>query len=138
MTKAIDPATLKSATRQTPDIDPARVSLQNAGQIWREFMVRCPADMVSDDLKHPEIWRRLQVSGSRNALKKHDRVYVVSYDEAWVAEAIVASADGKGAVLAKPASRPCPSATTSSSRMTNIGLRGMGMATLWSARLTVM
>ncbi|MER9816493.1 hypothetical protein [Mesorhizobium sp. M0129] len=102
MNKAIDPASLKSANRQTPDIDPARVSLQNAGQIWREFMVRCPADMVSDDLKHPEIWRRLQASGSRNALKKHDRVYVVSFDEAWVAEAIVASADGKGAVLAKP------------------------------------
>lgn len=101
MTKAIDPATLKSAERQVPEIDPARVQIQSSGQVWREFFVRAPAGFVADDLKTPSAWRKLQV-GSRNALKKFDRVFVVSFDETWVAEAIVASADSKGAVLAKP------------------------------------
>lgn len=103
MTKtALNATDLKPAARQAPEIDPARVTLQATGFIWREYMVRCPADMVSDDLKEPGIWRRVQVSGSRNTLKKHDRVYIVAFDETWVAEAIVASADNKSAVLAKP------------------------------------
>lgn len=101
MTKAIDPATLKSAARQAPEIDPARVQAQSAGQVWREYLVRVPAGFVADDLKSPEVWRKLQ-SGSRTSLKKFDRVFVVAFDETWVAEALVASADAKGAVLAKP------------------------------------
>jgi hypothetical protein len=60
-----------------------------------------PDGFVADDLKDPAAWRRLQ-TGSRNSLKKFDRVFVVAFDESWVAEAIVASADAKGAVLAKP------------------------------------
>lgn len=98
----LNAADLKPAARQAPEIDPARVLLQSSGFIWREYLVRCPADMVSDDLKEPGIWRRLQGSGGTKSLKKHDRVYIVAFDESWVAEAIVASADNKGAVLGKP------------------------------------
>ncbi|RWL17841.1 MAG: hypothetical protein EOR57_22445 [Mesorhizobium sp.] len=83
-----------------PLIDPARVTLQHGGQLWREYMARVPADFVADDLKSPSAWRKVQAS--RNALKKFDRVFVVSFDESWTGEAIVASADSKGAVLAKP------------------------------------
>nr|WP_166488015.1 hypothetical protein [Mesorhizobium ciceri] len=102
MTKAIDPASsLKSADRQIPEIDPARITMQQSGQIWREYMVRVPADFVADDLKTPSVWRKVQ-AGGRNSLRKFDRVFVVAFDESWVAEAIVASADSKGAVLAKP------------------------------------
>lgn len=92
---------IPAAPRQAPDIDPNRVQLQGSGQVWREYMVRVPADFVADDLKEPGVWRKLQ-NGSRNALKKFDRLTVVAYDETWLAEAIVASADAKGAVLAKP------------------------------------
>jgi hypothetical protein len=102
MRKAEISTEIPSTPRQTPEIDPARVTLQATGFIWREYMVRCPADMVSDDLKEPGIWRKLQISGSRNALKKFDRLLIVAFDETWVAEALVASADSKGAVLAKP------------------------------------
>ncbi|TIO26938.1 hypothetical protein [Mesorhizobium sp.] len=90
----------ESADRKLPEIDPARVTLQQSGQIWREYMARVPADFVADDLKSPSAWRKVQAS--RNALKKFDRVFVVAFDESWFAEAIVASADSKGAVLAKP------------------------------------
>ncbi|RWK49423.1 MAG: hypothetical protein EOR47_14190 [Mesorhizobium sp.] len=100
MTKALDPASLKSADRHVPEIDPARVQVQAAGQITREYFVRCPAGMVADDMKEPSIWRKVQAS--RNAFKKFDRVFIVSFDETWIAEAIVAGADNKSAVLGKP------------------------------------
>ncbi|TGR22403.1 MULTISPECIES: hypothetical protein [unclassified Mesorhizobium] len=92
---------IPAAPRLAPVIDPARVELQHSGQVWREYLVRVPSDFVADDLKEPGVWRKLQ-NGSRNALRKFDRVTVVAYDETWLAEAIVASADAKGAVLAKP------------------------------------
>ncbi|RVD30527.1 hypothetical protein [Mesorhizobium sp. M4B.F.Ca.ET.017.02.2.1] len=98
----LNAADLKPASRLAPVIDPARVTLHANGQVWREYMIRCPADMVSDDLKEPGIWRKLQASGSRNSLKKFDRLFIVAFDESWVAEAIVASADNRAAVLAKP------------------------------------
>ncbi|MER9936142.1 hypothetical protein [Mesorhizobium sp. M0088] len=100
MNKAIDPKMLKSVDRQVPEIDPARVQVQAAGQVWREYFVRAPQDFVADDLKEPAIWKKVQAG--RFGLKKFDRVFVVAFDESWVAEAIVASADIKGAVLAKP------------------------------------
>jgi hypothetical protein len=98
----LNAADLKPAARLVPVIDPARVTLHANGHVWREYMVRCPADMVSDDLKEPSIWRKLQGSGSRNALKKYDKLLIVAFDESWAAEALVATADSKGAVLAKP------------------------------------
>lgn len=91
----------ESSERAVPVIDPARMALQFAGQVWREYLVRVPADFVADDLKSPSAWRKVQ-AGSRNGLRKLDRVTVVAFDESWIAEAIVASADNKGAVLAKP------------------------------------
>ncbi|TPJ85521.1 hypothetical protein FJ434_16480 [Mesorhizobium sp. B2-5-13] len=98
---ALSAAELKSADRQAPEIDPAGVTLQSTGFAWREYLVRVPADFVADDLKLPEVWRKLQ-TGSRNGLKKFDHLFIVAFDESWLAEAIVASADGKGAVLCKP------------------------------------
>ncbi|MES0135612.1 hypothetical protein NKJ88_11750 [Mesorhizobium sp. M0016] len=100
MNKAIDPATLKSASRQTPDIDPARVQRQSAGQVWSEFLVRVPKDFVADDLKEPSIWKKVQTG--RFGLKKFDRLTIVAFDESWVAEALVAGADAKSVTLAKP------------------------------------
>ncbi|MER9174603.1 hypothetical protein NKH72_13520 [Mesorhizobium sp. M0955] len=91
----------ESSDRSVPEIDPARMTLQHAGQVWSEYLVRVPADFVADDLKEPSIWRKAQ-AGSRNALRKLDRVTVIAFDESWIAEAVVASADSKGAVLARP------------------------------------
>lgn len=92
---------MPEAPRSAPDIDPARVQLQFSGFVWREYLVRVPSGFVADDLKEPSVWRKLQ-NGSTNALKKFDRLTIVAHDESWLAEAIVASADNKGAVLAKP------------------------------------
>jgi hypothetical protein len=86
--------------RQAPTVPPAAVTLNANGFVWREFMVRLPDAFVADDLKEPSIWKRVQ--SGHNALVKHDRLYMVAYDESWAAEAIVASADRERAVLAKP------------------------------------
>lgn len=96
------------APRSAPDIDPARATLQVSGFAWREYLVRVPSGFVADDLKEPGIWRKVQ-NGSKNALRKYDRLTIVAYDESWLAEAIVASADNKGAVLAKPRVTSLPS-----------------------------
>lgn len=100
MSKAIDLATLKSADRQAPEIDPARVQVQSAGQIWREYFIRAPKGFVADDLKEQSIWKKVQTG--RFGLKKFDRLFIVAFDESWVAEALVAGADTKGVTLAKP------------------------------------
>jgi hypothetical protein len=63
-------------------------------------MVRLPKDIVADDLKEPGIWRAVQ--GSGKALRKHDHLYCVAFDEAWAADVVVASASNDSAVLCKP------------------------------------
>jgi len=100
MNKAVAEPQTEPLERKSPAIDPNRVTLNADGFCWREFMVRVPAEFVADDLKDPTVWRKNQAA--RNALRKYDRVMIVAYDESWIAEAIVASADYKGAVLAKP------------------------------------
>ena len=82
------------------EIDQRNVTLNANGFGWREFMVRLPAGMVADNLKEPSLWAKVQKGP--NALRKHDRVYAVAFDESWVAEAIVIDADKEKAVLAKP------------------------------------
>ncbi|WP_442577907.1 hypothetical protein ACSBOB_20385 [Mesorhizobium sp. ASY16-5R] len=81
-------------------IDPARVTLDHGGFARRHYFVRLPEGAIADDLKEPGLWRKVQRGG--NALARHDAVYLVAFDETWVAEAIVAEADAKQAVLAKP------------------------------------
>jgi hypothetical protein len=92
----------QTATIEPPvlAIDPRSVSLNADGFAFRSFMARLPEGAIADDLKEPAIWRKVQ-RGSY-PLRKHDHVYVVAYDESWVAEAIVVDADTKQAVLAKP------------------------------------
>lgn len=84
-----------------PYIDPARVMIDSAGFARRNLFVRLPAEFIADDLKDPEVWEKVQGNAAK-ALKRHDNVYLVAFDETWVAEAIVADGDGKMAVLAKP------------------------------------
>lgn len=98
--KAIAEPELESLERKTPVIDPNRIEMNADGFKWREFMVRLPDGFVADDLKDPAAWRKVQAG--RNALRKFDRLMILAYDETWFAEAVVASADYKSAVLAKP------------------------------------
>lgn len=90
-------------TLKKPDaltVDPMRVTLNHGGFGWRDYMVRLPEGCIADDLKEPGLWRRVQKGP--NALRRHDHLYLVSYDETWSADAIVADANANEAVLCKP------------------------------------
>lgn len=95
----LSPVDTDLTTRKVPVIQASNVTLNNGGFAWREFQVRLPDGMIADDLKDPAVWRQVQTSVG---LVKHDRVYLIAFDDTWVAEAIVASADRDGVVLAKP------------------------------------
>lgn len=91
---------LKPLERTAPLIPHENVVLNVDGFVYRHLLVRLPADFVADDLKEPGVWRKVQ--GSRNALRKHDHLYLVAYDESWAADAVVASGTAASAVLCKP------------------------------------
>lgn len=87
--------------RKLPEIDPAFVTLNADSFAFRQFMVRLPEGAIADDLKEPSLWGRVQTS--RNvALRKHDHLYIVAFDESWAADAIVIQANSGVAVLSKP------------------------------------
>lgn len=81
-------------------IDPRNMTRNSDGFVWREFACRLPQGMVLDELKDPAIWRHVQKGPS--ALRKHDKLYLIEYGEAWAAECRVIDGDREKAVLSKP------------------------------------
>jgi hypothetical protein len=87
--------------RKLPVIDPAFVVLNADSFAYRQFMVRLPEGTIADDLKEPSLWARVQSSRSM-ALRKHDHLYIVAFDEGWAADAVVVQANAEVAVISKP------------------------------------
>src|SRR5271154_916336 len=87
--------------RKTPVIDPTNVREQVKGLCWFEWQVRLPQGTTFQDLNDPTIWRLVQLN-KNTALSRLDRVRIIPYDEAWIAEAVVASAPQFGVSLTKP------------------------------------
>lgn len=83
-----------------PEIDPNKVILNSNGFGWREFLVRLPPGFVLDDLRLPEVWKKVQTSVQ--SLKRHDHLYLIHHDEEWSAQAVVIDADRAQAVLSAP------------------------------------
>jgi len=88
-----------AAVAQKPaEIEPIGVQVNDAGQSWRTVMVRLPEGMISDDLRGPKIWRKVQ--GSRqHALIKYDHLLILAFDESWAARATVTHATSTEAHL---------------------------------------
>lgn len=86
---------------QSREVNPKAVILNASGFGWREWMVRFPEGSTADALKEPSIWSRVQAR-REISFRRHDRVYVVAFDETWVAEAIVADATASSVTLARP------------------------------------
>jgi hypothetical protein len=87
--------------RRLPEIDPSFVVLNADSFAYRQLMVRLPEGVIADDLKEPSLWTRVQASRSV-ALRKHDHLYIVAFDESWAADAIVTQANAEAVVLSKP------------------------------------
>jgi hypothetical protein len=99
MTKEAAPITLAPAG--PPYIDPQLCQIQYAGQAFKIVFARLPKEFIADDLKRPEVWKKLQAKPNK-ALRKFDQVVCVAYDESWMAESTCCEARGETAVLAKP------------------------------------
>lgn len=84
--------------RKPPRVFPGFCKINSDGFCWREWMVRLPETAIVDDLKVPDIWKQVQLS-PQTALRKHDHLYIVSYDESFAAEAIVSQATANAATL---------------------------------------
>jgi hypothetical protein len=84
--------------RAIPVISPQFAKLNLSGNEYQHWVIRLPEGAIADDLKEPSLFKQLQQSPK--ALRKHDTVRLVEYDESWVAEAIVADANATEVVLA--------------------------------------
>lgn len=75
-----------AAPRTLPVIDPETACVNYAGAANKEVFVRLPKEAIADDLKERSIWKRIQANKTL-ALRKLDRVVMVSHDEAnmWIA-----------------------------------------------------
>ena len=83
-----------------PAVPGGNVTLNSDGFAYRTIMARLPEGVIADDLKEPGLWRKVQAG--MLPLRRHDHLYIVSFDETWAADCIVADANGLGAVLSKP------------------------------------
>ena len=82
-----------------PEIKPERVQINDANFAWRTVLVRCPEGIVQDDLRSPKIWKRVQAS-RHHALIKLDHLFILAWDESWMARAVVTEATSTEARLA--------------------------------------
>jgi hypothetical protein len=85
--------------RKIPELEAKHVTVSDAGQAWREVLVRMPKDMTADDLRDPKIWKRVQAVRN-TALIKFDNLLIFTFDESQYIRAIVTHATSTEAHLA--------------------------------------
>jgi hypothetical protein len=92
------PPAVPPQSRAIPMIDPANVTVESRGFVRKSLTVRLPNDFVADDLKEVSVWRKVQMSSK--SLCQHDDLYLIAWDQDWVAQAIVSQASSTTATLA--------------------------------------
>ena len=87
--------------RKLPVINPELASVNYAGAVIKELFVRAPVDFIADDLKEKSIWKRIQANPTL-ALRKMDRVIIVSHDESMLWTAFCSESGPSWANISKP------------------------------------
>ncbi len=90
--------TTEPEERIIPEIKPEHVQVNASGQVWRSLLIRLPEGLISDDLRTPSIWKKVQAN-NQCALIKMDRLFILGHDESWACEAIVKRATSAEANL---------------------------------------
>lgn len=90
--------TAPSSAANIPQVDPARVTVNHAGHAYTTFFARMPEGVTKEDITHPGIWAKLQ-SHAGKALRAHDEIRVVAYDESWAVCGVVTAATSKSATI---------------------------------------
>lgn len=80
-------------------IDPKQVCINSAGQVFRNVLIRMPEGAISDDLRDPKIFVKVQRS-AQVALIKLDNLLILGFDESWAVRALVSNATSTEAYLA--------------------------------------
>ncbi len=83
------------------EIDPSRMFMDHSGQLIRHWVIRLPQGFVAGDLGATTVWRKVQAN-ARLALRRHDHIYAIAWDESWAAEVTVSDANNKEVALSKP------------------------------------
>ena len=91
-------ATADPSLRAIPVISTQFSKLNLSGNEYQHWFIRLPKGAIADDLKEPSLFKQLQESPK--ALRRRDTVRLVEYNEAWIAEAMVAEANATEVVLA--------------------------------------
>ena len=87
--------------RKLPVINPELACVNFAGAATKELFVRLPVDAIADDLKERSIWKKIQ-SNPTFALRKMDKVVIVSHDESMLWEAYCSESGPGWANISKP------------------------------------
>jgi len=83
-------------------IDPNMVQYDHDGMVTRHVVIRLPVGVIADHLNsNRDLFNRVQTTRSK-ALRKFDRLLLISYEEDWCADVMVAEASPTGITLAKP------------------------------------
>jgi hypothetical protein len=101
ISSSVRPAEVLPGIRQAPPIEPRMVTINSQGFAWKEVQARVPEALIFDDLKLPEIWRRVQGHPEKSLIRL-DKVRVIAWDESWLCECVVTAATSAGATLSKP------------------------------------
>ena len=99
--KKSEAAEAPAGPRTIPAIEPAQVKRNGDGFAFQSYLIRLPSGVILQDLNDAprDLWRSVQ-SNPNTALRQFDVVRLVEFDEAWMAEATVAQADGSQVTLA--------------------------------------
>lgn len=87
--------------REAPAISPKAVTIDSEGYRLRQLLVRLPEDFQASDLGEPSVWRKVQAD-REVALRKLDKLVLVSHDEGYLWTTYVAQSGPDFAVLARP------------------------------------
>jgi len=92
----------ENSERKVPTISPVAIEIDWSGQCRKSVFVRLPKGIILDDFgNNPTIWSAIQ-GVPHLALRVHDLVYAVAYDESWAVECSVKGAGPVAVSLTKP------------------------------------
>ena len=75
-------------------LPPKNLQCNNDGGLWREWLLRLPEGYTIGDCNHPNLWSSIQGS-PMHAMRKLDRLTILTFDEGQIAEAVVVSATSR-------------------------------------------
>lgn len=92
-------AAVSTSREARPPLRPTALTWDFDGAVTRSAVVRLPEHVVLQDLQDdPTLWRSIQAV-SQTALRKFDRLLIISFSEDWIVNVLVVEADARSVRL---------------------------------------